>query len=97
MRNNRLAVLCHAIPFLDGNDDHFTQTGLGQTGERQTVSEQEAAFSFLLFLFLFLHASHAPDCRVEIRTPKDVLLVSDLSFKVEVGQSLLLTGHNGAG
>jgi ABC-type polysaccharide/polyol phosphate transport system ATPase subunit len=87
--------LCHAIPFLDGNDDHFTQTGLGQTCERQTVSEQEAAFSFLLFLFL--HASHAPDCRVEIRTPKDVLLVSDLSFKVEVGQSLLLTGHNGAG
>ena len=93
MRNNRLAVLCHGIPFLDGND-HFTQTGLGQTAcERQTVSEQEAGFSFLLFL----HASHAPDCRVEIRTPKDVLLVSDRSFKVEVGQSLLLTGHNGAG
>jgi ABC-type uncharacterized transport system ATPase subunit len=83
------------MPFLDGNDDRFAQTGLGQTCERQTVSEQEAGFSFLLFLFL--HASHAPDRRVEIRTPKDVLLVSDLSFKVEVGQSLLLTGHNGAG
>ena len=34
---------------------------------------------------------------VEIVTPKGVVLVKDLSFKVEVGQSLLLTGHNGAG
>ena len=34
---------------------------------------------------------------VDIYTPADVLLVKDLSFKLEVGQSLLLTGHNGAG
>lgn len=34
---------------------------------------------------------------VNIVTPKGVELVRDLSFKVEVGSSLLLTGHNGAG
>ena len=34
---------------------------------------------------------------VNIVTPKDVALVKGLSFKVEVGSSLLLTGHNGAG
>ena len=34
---------------------------------------------------------------VDIVTPKDVALVKGLSFKVEVGSSLLLTGHNGAG
>ena len=34
---------------------------------------------------------------VDIVTPKGVQLVKDLSFKVEVGSSLLLTGHNGAG
>ena len=34
---------------------------------------------------------------VDIYTPADVLLVKDLSFKLEVGESLLLTGHNGAG
>ena len=34
---------------------------------------------------------------VDIYTPADVLLVKDLSFRLEIGQSLLLTGHNGAG
>jgi ABC-type uncharacterized transport system fused permease/ATPase subunit len=34
---------------------------------------------------------------VDIVTPKDVLLVKGLTFKVDVGSSLLLTGHNGAG
>lgn len=33
----------------------------------------------------------------DIYTPADVLLVKGLSFRLEVGQSLLLTGHNGAG
>ena len=32
-----------------------------------------------------------------IVTPKDVTLVKNLTFKVEVGSSLLLTGHNGSG
>jgi ABC-type uncharacterized transport system fused permease/ATPase subunit len=32
---------------------------------------------------------------VDIYTPADVLLVKDLTFKLERGQSLLLTGHNG--
>ena len=34
---------------------------------------------------------------VTIRTPKDITLVEHLSFKLEREQSLLLTGHNGAG
>lgn len=34
---------------------------------------------------------------VDIYTPADVLLVKGLSFRLETGQSLLLTGHNGAG
>ena len=34
---------------------------------------------------------------VDIVTPKGVELVKDLNFKVEIGSSLLLTGHNGAG
>jgi ABC-type uncharacterized transport system fused permease/ATPase subunit len=34
---------------------------------------------------------------VTVKTPADVLLVSNLSFKLENGQSLLLVGHNGSG
>ena len=34
---------------------------------------------------------------VDIFTPADVLLVKGLTFKLEKGGSLLLTGHNGAG
>eukprot|EP01052_Picozoa_sp_SAG31_P016798 SAG31_NODE_1126_length_9767_cov_5.580058_7_plen_526_part_00 len=34
---------------------------------------------------------------VDIVTPKNVKLVNNLSFSVELGGSLLLTGHNGAG
>ena len=30
-------------------------------------------------------------------TPNDKLLVKDLNFSLELGGSLLLTGHNGAG
>ena len=33
---------------------------------------------------------------VDIVTPKGVKLVNDLSFAVELGGSLLITGHNGA-
>jgi ABC-type uncharacterized transport system fused permease/ATPase subunit len=34
---------------------------------------------------------------VEIRTPTENVLVRDLNFELAKGQSLLLTGHNGAG
>ena len=34
---------------------------------------------------------------VDIITPKGVKLVTDLTFNLERGGSLLLTGHNGAG
>ena len=34
---------------------------------------------------------------VSIVTPKDVLLVKDLSFRLDAGKSLLIVGHNGAG
>ena len=34
---------------------------------------------------------------VDIVTPKGVRLVNDLSFSIELGGSLLITGHNGAG
>ena len=34
---------------------------------------------------------------VEIRTPRGVPLVQDLSFEVQQGASLLIVGHNGAG
>lgn len=34
---------------------------------------------------------------VEVATPTGVLLVEKLSFRLEKGQSLLLTGFNGAG
>lgn len=34
---------------------------------------------------------------VTVRTPTGVLLVKDLTFKLEKGKALLLTGHNGAG
>eukprot|EP00659_Diplonema_papillatum_P008489 gene8489-13107_t len=34
---------------------------------------------------------------VDVRTPDGSLLVRDLSFAIEKGTSLLLTGHNGAG
>jgi len=35
--------------------------------------------------------------KVQVYTPSNVHLVKDLDFKLEKGQSLLLTGHNGAG
>jgi ABC-type uncharacterized transport system fused permease/ATPase subunit len=34
---------------------------------------------------------------VEVATPTGVVLVDKLDFRLERGQSLLLTGHNGAG
>ncbi len=34
---------------------------------------------------------------VRVVTPTGLTLVRDLSFRLELGQSLLLTGHNGAG
>ena len=34
---------------------------------------------------------------VEVKTPTDVVLVKSLNFKLGRGDSLLLTGHNGAG
>ena len=34
---------------------------------------------------------------VTVITPADVLLVENLSFRLENGQSLLLVGHNGSG
>lgn len=34
---------------------------------------------------------------VQVRTPTGVVLVEKLNFKLDRGQSLLLTGHNGAG
>jgi ABC-type uncharacterized transport system fused permease/ATPase subunit len=34
---------------------------------------------------------------VEVKTPTDVVLVKSLNFKLGRGESLLLTGHNGAG
>ena len=34
---------------------------------------------------------------VEVVTPTGIVLVKDLSFVLDAGSSLLLTGHNGAG
>ena len=43
------------------------------------------------------HAACVVAAGVDVFTPNDKLLVKDLNFSLELGGSLLLTGHNGAG